>query len=130
MDKGWWLILVLGIVSVAAGVLAVLKPDITVLALVLVMGVNALLTGALDLGVAIRLRKALHNEWLLILNGVASLAFGVLVLIFPAAGAFALVWLVSFYAVVSGILLLSLAFRLRALASRDDVSAFQSAVHH
>ena len=64
MDKGWWLILVLGLVSVAAGVLAIFYPGLTALALVLLMGANALVTGALEIAVAIRLRKTVRNEWL------------------------------------------------------------------
>jgi uncharacterized membrane protein HdeD (DUF308 family) len=84
--------------------------------LVLVMGANALITGVLDIAAAIRLRKSIHNEWLLILSGIVSIIFGTLVFIFPEAGALALVWLVSLYAVVGGVLLLALAFRMRKLA--------------
>jgi uncharacterized membrane protein HdeD (DUF308 family) len=123
MDKGWWLILFLGLVSVAAGVLAIFYPGLTALMLVLLMGANALVTGALQIAVAIRLRKAVSNEWLLVLSGVASIVFGGLVLIFPGAGALALVWLISFYAVLSGVLLLSLAFRVKGWGSKDDAVA-------
>jgi uncharacterized membrane protein HdeD (DUF308 family) len=123
MDKGWWLILLLGLVSVAAGVLAIFYPDLTALALVLLMGVNALFTGALQIAVAIRVRKAVRNEWLLVLAGIASIVFGGFVLAFPGAGALALVWLVSFYAVLSGVLLLSLAFRVKGWRRKDDAVA-------
>ena len=120
MDRGWWLILLLGLVSVAAGVLAIFYPGLTALALVLLMGANALITGVLQIAVAIRLRKMVGNEWLLVLTGVASIVFGVVVLVFPGAGALALVWLISFYAVLSGILLLSLAFRVKGWGSKDS----------
>jgi uncharacterized membrane protein HdeD (DUF308 family) len=120
MDTGWWLILLLGLVSVAAGVLAIFYPGLTALALVLLMGANALITGVLQIVVAIRLRKMVNNEWLLVLIGAASIVFGVLVLVFPGAGALALVWLISFYAVLSGILLLSLAFRVKGWGSKDS----------
>jgi uncharacterized membrane protein HdeD (DUF308 family) len=112
-DKAWWLVLLLGLVSFAAGVIAVLDPHMTILALVLLMGANALVTGALEIVMAVRLRKVIEREWLLALAGAVSVAFGVLVVLFPAAGALALVWLVSFYAVVTGALLLTLAFRAR-----------------
>src|SRR3979411_2817585 len=115
-DKGWWLILLLGLISIGAGAIAVFYPDLTALALVLVMGANALITGVLDIAVAIRLRKVGRGEWLLVLTGLASIVFGVLVLMFPGAGAFALVWLISFYAVFTGTLLLTLAFRVRTWA--------------
>jgi uncharacterized membrane protein HdeD (DUF308 family) len=84
------------------------------------MGANALITGVLQIVVAIRLRKMVNNEWLLVLIGAASIVFGVLVLVFPGAGALALVWLISFYAVLSGILLLSLAFRVKGWGSKDS----------
>ena len=118
-DKGWWLFLLFGLVSVAAGVLAVFYPGITALALVLLIGANALITGVLEIALAIRLRKSVTNEWLMVLAGVVSVAFGIFVLAFPGAGALALVWLISLYAVVSGVLLLSLAFRVRTWRSDE-----------
>jgi uncharacterized membrane protein HdeD (DUF308 family) len=117
-DTGWWLVLLLGVVSVAAGVIAVVNPGITALVLVLLMGANALVTGILDIVVAIRLRKRIEREWLLVLAGVVSIVFGLLVFLFPAAGALALVWMVSFYATLTGVLLLTLAFRARKWARR------------
>jgi uncharacterized membrane protein HdeD (DUF308 family) len=59
------------------------------------------------------LRKAIRGEWLMILTGVVSAGFGILVFLFPGAGALALVWLISFYAALTGALLLTLAFRAR-----------------
>jgi uncharacterized membrane protein HdeD (DUF308 family) len=113
-NEDWWLPLMVGLASLGAGAIAAIHPGLTALVLVLVVGANALITGVLDIATAIRLRKTIRNEGLLLLNGVASLAFGVLVFLFPDAGALALVWLISFYASLSGILLLAFAFRLRA----------------
>jgi uncharacterized membrane protein HdeD (DUF308 family) len=113
-DKGWWLLLLLGLIALASGVLSILYPAVTALVLVLLMGANALVIGVLDIAVALRLRKTIRNEWMLILAGIVSVVFGVLVMMFPGAGALALVWMVSFYAVLTGVLLLALAFRLRS----------------
>jgi uncharacterized membrane protein HdeD (DUF308 family) len=112
-DENWWLILLLGLVSLGAGVIAVFHPALTALVFVLLMGANALATGVLDIATAIRLRKVIEGEWLLVLAGIVSIAFGILVFLFPGAGALALVWLISFYAIVMGALLLTLAFRVR-----------------
>ncbi|HUJ01473.1 MAG TPA: DUF308 domain-containing protein [Usitatibacter sp.] len=112
-DRGWWMALVLGIVAVAAGILALFRPGITAFVFVVLMGANAIVTGVMDIVMAIRLREQIRGEWLLVLAGIVSLVFGVLVLAYPGLGAFALVWIVSFYALLSGILLLSLAIRLR-----------------
>ena len=125
-DKQWWMILLLGLVGIAAGLLAVIYPGLTALALVLLMGANAVVTGVLDIAVAVRLRKAIRNEWLLILTGVVSIVFGVLVLLFPGAGALALVWLISTYAIFTGILLLALAFRAQVWAKKSTRSASYS----
>jgi len=121
-DKGWWLILLLGLVSLVAAVIAVFNPGITTLVLVLLMGANAFVTGMLDIVVAIRLRKQIEREWLLALAGVVSIIFGVLVFLLPAAGALALVFMVSLYATLAGILLLTLAFRARKWVNRPGQS--------
>jgi uncharacterized membrane protein HdeD (DUF308 family) len=112
-DEDWWLLLLLGLVGNGAGVIAVVHPGLTALLLVLVMGANALLTGVLDIAIATRLRKVLRGEWLLLLSGAGSIVFGIIVFLFPGAGALALVWLISAYALISGALLLAMAFRVR-----------------
>jgi uncharacterized membrane protein HdeD (DUF308 family) len=132
-DEDWWLILLLGLVSIAAAVIAFFHPALTALVFVLVMGANALVTGILDIVVAIRLRKVIRGEWLLVLTGIISIIFGVLVFLFPDAGALTLVWLISIYAIFTGILLLALAVRARAWAKsagQDDVGAFRAAIHN
>jgi uncharacterized membrane protein HdeD (DUF308 family) len=127
-EDHWWLALVLGLVSIGAGVIAIFHPDLTALVLVLLMGANAIVTGILDISMAARLRKAaFRGKGLLIVAGVVSLAFGILVFLFPGAGALALVWLVSFYAILSGILLLGAAWRARK-AERDEYDHLQGGV--
>jgi uncharacterized membrane protein HdeD (DUF308 family) len=117
-ERHWWVVLLIGLVSLVAGIVAVFNPGVTVLVLVALMGVNALITGVLEIVMAVRLRKTIEREWMLALAGAISVAFGALVLLFPIAGAFTMVWLVSFYAVVTGVLLLTLAFRARRWAAR------------
>lgn len=127
-EDDWWVSMLLGLVSIGAGVVAVMNPALTALVLVLVMGANALVVGVLDIVAAIRLRRAIEGEWMLVLSGVASVVFGAVVFLYPGAGALALVWLVSMYAFVTGVLLLALAVRMRAHAgarapARADGSA-------
>jgi len=113
-DDNWWLLLI-GLVGIGAGIIAIVHPALTALVLVLVIAANALVTGVLDIAAAIRLRREIQGEWLLILSGIASIVFGVLVFLFPGAGALALVWMISLYALVTGVLLLALAFRVRRM---------------
>jgi len=115
-DDDWWLPLLLGLVCIGAAVAALINPALTALVLVMVIAANALVTGVLDIVAAVRLRKQIKGEWLLALNGIASILFGALVFFFPLAGALAVVWLISIYALVSGVLLLTLAFRARRIA--------------
>jgi uncharacterized membrane protein HdeD (DUF308 family) len=113
----WWLLLLQGIVGIGAGVVTWLWPGITALALLAVIAAWSLIGGALQVAAAIRLRKVISGEWLLALGGVLSIAFGVLLLVFPGPGALALVIWIGAYAFVFGILLLALGFRLRGLRS-------------
>jgi uncharacterized membrane protein HdeD (DUF308 family) len=112
--EDWWLPLLLGIAGIAAGIIALVHPGLSLLVLVLLIGANALVGGILDMAMAIRLRKTLGGEWLLVLSAVASIVFGVLVFLFPGAGALALVWMIGVYALATGVLLLALGFSLRS----------------
>lgn len=115
-DDDWWVMLLLGIVSTGAGILAIVNPGVTALVLVLIIGANALVTGVLDIVASIRLRRVIEGEWMLALSGLASVAFGAIVFVAPGAGALATAWLISMYAFVTGALLLVAAFRARAVA--------------
>lgn len=108
----WWLLLMLGVVSVVAGVLAAMRPGLAALVLVLIIGVNSLITGILDIVLAVRLRSHGHpGVWLLLASGIASIVFGTILIALPTVGALALVWLIGTYAIVAGILYMALAFR-------------------
>jgi uncharacterized membrane protein HdeD (DUF308 family) len=107
----WCPVLLTGFVGIGAGVLAIDHPSVTMLALVLLMGLNAVATGFLDIAHARELRRATRSEWLIVLSGLVSIAFGVLVMLFPSAGALAMVWLVAGYAILTGMFFLSFAAR-------------------
>jgi uncharacterized membrane protein HdeD (DUF308 family) len=111
----WWLLLLEGIAGIAAGVVTLLWPGITALVLLYVIAAWALVTGVLEIAVAIRLRKAIKGEWLLILSGILSVALGVMLVLWPGPGALALVIWIGAYAFVFGALLLALGLRLRSL---------------
>ncbi|MGC9522641.1 MAG: HdeD family acid-resistance protein [Anaerolineae bacterium] len=111
----WWPFLVEGLIDIAIGVVTFVWPNITALALLFLVAAWAILTGILRVIAAIRLRKAISNEWLLIVSGILSVAVGVLFAIFPGAGALAVVQLIDAFAVVLGVLIVILSFRLRGL---------------
>jgi uncharacterized membrane protein HdeD (DUF308 family) len=120
-DDYWWLLLLWGLVSIGAGVMAVAHPGLSTLILVLVIGANALITGVLDIVAAFRLRKVVKGEWLMALSGVVSIVFGALLFLFPGPGALALVWVIGAYAVITGGILLGVAIRLQSQTrTRND----------
>jgi len=98
---------------VAAGAVACGMPGITALALLVVIATWSCLNGIMEIVSAIRLRKEINNEWLWILAGLVSIVFGVLVLIWPGAGALALIWWIGASSVFFGVMLIALAFRMR-----------------
>jgi uncharacterized membrane protein HdeD (DUF308 family) len=110
----WWVLLLEGLTGVAAGVVTFIWPGISALALLFVIAAWAVVTGALEIAAAIRLRKIIAGEWLLALIGIASVALGIMLALFPGPGALALVIWIGAYAMVTGVLLVVLAFRLRS----------------
>jgi len=111
----WWLAVV-GLLGIATGLLVFLMPGLTALVLLYFIAGWAIATGLFQVIGAIRLRKEIDNEWYLILSGVVSVLFGIGVIMAPGAGALALLWVIGTYAVIMGVILVALAFRLKKLA--------------
>jgi uncharacterized membrane protein HdeD (DUF308 family) len=109
----WGLLIVEGIVDIAAGLVAVVWPAITLVALIWLVAIWAIVSGALMLGAAFTLNKD-HGRWWLALGGIASLIFGILLIIEPLVGAVVLTMWIGAYAIVFGAFLLVLAFQLHS----------------
>ncbi|MGN6552915.1 MAG: HdeD family acid-resistance protein [Verrucomicrobiota bacterium] len=109
--------------SIAAGVIALVWPGITTLAMVLLIAAWAIVTGVLEITAAIRLRKEIKGEWLLGLTGTAAILFGILLFFAPGAGALVMVWWTGGFALVFGVLLIALAFKARHWERTTIVSA-------
>lgn len=109
----WWLLAAAGVLGIVIGLVAFFYPGLTALTLLLIIAVWAILRGALELVAAVELRRVIANEWALIIAGVCSLAFGILLFARPAAGALAVIWIIGAYAMLIGFFLVLLAFRVR-----------------
>jgi len=116
--RNWGWLLAEGIVGVLIGVLTFRWPGVTALVLLAFIAAWAVITGIMEIFQAIELRHVIRNEWLLILSGVASVLFGLLLFLFPYNGAVALVWLIGIYAIVFGAMLLGLSWRLRSMVQQ------------
>jgi uncharacterized membrane protein HdeD (DUF308 family) len=109
----WWPMLLEGVASVLAGVLTFAWPVITAVVLLYLIGFWALVTGVLKIVSAVRVRRHLPGEVAQVLNGAVSVLFGLVLLVVPGLGLLAVVWWIAMYAVFRGLLLVTLAFRLR-----------------
>ena len=114
-DSDWAWQLVIGLIGIIVGLLTFHAPQVTALALVIYIAAWALMIGASEIVMAVKLRHEIKGEWLLILMGLASIVFAVLLLWNPVAGAAAVIWLIAWYAVVLGILAIFFGFRLKTL---------------
>ncbi len=112
--ENWWELLLWGLVGIGIGILTFVAPGATAVAFVIFVAAWAIATGVLQIVVAIRLRKEIEGEWLLILGGLLSVMLGILFMIQPGTGALAMVWLIGTYAVIFGVLLAILAFKMRS----------------
>ena len=116
---GWWLLD--GVLGIVVGALTLFMPGVSAFVLLMFIAGWAIVGGVLRIVAAIQLRKRIEGEWLLVLSGVLSVLFGVLLVVLPGAGILSLVWLIGFWAVLFGVTLIALAFRLRRVGR--DLSA-------
>jgi uncharacterized membrane protein HdeD (DUF308 family) len=117
----WWTLALQGVVDILAGIIAFVWPAATALALLFLVAFWAIVTGVLEIAAAIRLRREIQGEWLLILSGILSVLFGGVLLALPTAGLLVIVWWIGAYALVSGVVLIALAFKLRGRHQRVPI---------
>ncbi|MFC6763653.1 HdeD family acid-resistance protein [Natrinema soli] len=122
-----WPFLVEGILGIITGIVAFVWPGITAVALLFLIAVWSIVTGAFELYAAVKLREEIDDEWWLALGGLVSVVFGLLLVFLPGPGALAVIWLIAAYAIVFGALLLALAWRLRRWQA-DERAATEATV--
>jgi uncharacterized membrane protein HdeD (DUF308 family) len=112
----WWLFVISGIVQAFLGFVMLSQPGMGPLALAYLFAIWMIMTGVTEISSAIALRNVISNDFWWILLGIITLAAGAYVVIAPGLGLLALVYTVGFYAIIAGISLIVLAFRLKGLA--------------
>jgi uncharacterized membrane protein HdeD (DUF308 family) len=110
----WGVLVIEGVVGIAAALVTFAWPAITAIVLVYVIAAWAIVTGIFEIAAAVRLRKHISGEWLLGLAGVASIIFGVLLMAAPLVGALVIAIWIGVYALIFGAMLVGLGLRLRA----------------
>lgn len=123
----WGWLAVSGLLSIAAGVMTFVWPGITALAFVLLIAAWAIFTGVMEITFALALPETLAHPWLMGFSGLLSVVLGIVLAVWPRAGAVSLTWLVGIYAIAYGATLLYYAYRTRGVQS--TVEALSGARH-
>jgi uncharacterized membrane protein HdeD (DUF308 family) len=119
----WGWVLLEGILSLVAGIVAIAYPGLTALVLLYIVAAWAILTGIAEIAIALTIRRQITQEWALGLAGLLSIAFGILLFVRPGVGLLTILWLVGIYAIIFGILFIIRAFQLRSWASSETAQA-------
>ncbi|MFF2029356.1 HdeD family acid-resistance protein [Arthrobacter sp. NPDC058192] len=112
--------LVGGIISVLAGLVAFIWPDITALSLTIVIGLWAVMLGASQIALAFEVKRAAGSWWLWLITGIVTTLFGLFLVLLPGAGILSLLGLLSFFAILLGVLLIASGVGLRRLGESPD----------
>lgn len=112
----WWLLLLIGVVGITAGIITFAYPIVTMMALLVIIGVWAVVTGVLQIITAFAEHATMGIRLLWGIGGLISLIFGVLLFVYPLAGLLAVVWLIGFYAMIFGISQVVLGLHLHEMA--------------
>jgi uncharacterized membrane protein HdeD (DUF308 family) len=110
-----WLLVVGGILGIVIGVYTVVSPQVTATALVLLIGSFAIVRGIAETATAVMLRSVIDSPWLYVLSGVVSIVFGAYLIVSPGEGAFAVLFVIGFYALFAGVTYIALGLRLRSV---------------
>jgi uncharacterized membrane protein HdeD (DUF308 family) len=116
-SRAWGLVL-FGLLGVGVGIYAFVLPGITAIVLLYLIAAWALVRGIFEIVTAIQLRREINNEWVLILSGIISILFAIVLVVNPEAGALAMVMVIGAFALIFGVMLIVLAFRIRGLPRR------------
>jgi uncharacterized membrane protein HdeD (DUF308 family) len=128
ITRNWWMVALRGTLAVIFGVAAFVWPGITFEALVLLFGVYAFVDGVLVLGFGVMAAGDGVQWWPLVLGGILGIGLGVLTFARPGAMGEALVYVVGFWAIVTGLLEIVAAIRLRDLISGEWLMGLSGAL--
>ncbi len=115
---GWWIMLLIGALGVLVGGYALLNPLVSMAAFVLLVAIQAMLLGAFTIMLGYKVRAVTEKEWLLYVIGALSILFGILVFVNPAVGGISVIWMIASWALVTGLLKIFFAVRIKNLPGR------------
>jgi uncharacterized membrane protein HdeD (DUF308 family) len=118
LARNWWAVVLRGVAGIIFGILAFVMPGATLAALVLLFGAYALVDGIFNIIAAVS-GRGVRSWWALLLEGLVSVAAGLVTLFMPAFTALALAYLIAGWAIVTGVLAIVAAIRLRKVISNE-----------
>jgi uncharacterized membrane protein HdeD (DUF308 family) len=117
---GWWIMLLIGLLGVALGGYGLLNPPVSMVAFMYVVAFEAVMLGVFLVMLGYKVRAATEREWILYLAGTLSVLFGILVIVNPVVGSLSVITMIATWALVTGVLKILFAFRMRNLSDRLD----------
>jgi len=118
-----WLLVIAGIVGIGIGVYTAVSPQVTAVALTLLIGTFAFVRGIAEVGTAIWLRNLIESVWLYVLSGIVSILFGAFLIVAPGDGAYAVLFVIGFYALFAGVMYVAIGLRLRGVNQALETSS-------
>jgi uncharacterized membrane protein HdeD (DUF308 family) len=112
LARNWWVVFLRGLAGIIFGLITFFEPGISLAALVLLFGAYALVDGVLSIATAVR-RRGADRWWLLLVEGIAGVLAGLVTFFWPAITAIVLLYLIAAWALVTGVLEIAAAIRLR-----------------
>ena len=119
LSRNWWAVVLRGVAGILFGIGIFLMPGLSLAVLVLLFGAYAFVDGIFGIVSAIRRRGTSDRWWLLLLEGIAGVAVGIITLLWPGITAFVLLYLIAFWALITGVLEEAAAFRLRQVITNE-----------
>jgi uncharacterized membrane protein HdeD (DUF308 family) len=118
-DKdGWWIMLLIGVLGVVGGGYALLNPLVSMKAFIFLVAFEAIMAGMFLVMLGYKVRAATEREWILYLTGGLSILFGILVIVNPAVGGLSVIWMIASWAIITGVLKIMFAFKVKSLPER------------
>ena len=117
-NESWWVMLLEGLLGITFGVITFQAPAITAMVLLLYIGFWAVASGVLRIILAVRLRNEIEGEWWMVLGGLVSILFGFTMVARPAAGALAVLTLIGFWSIATGIFLVFVSFKVKSVGGK------------
>ncbi len=117
LSRNWWLVLLRGVLAILFGVLAFVWPAITWLTLIFMFGIYAIVDGLVAVGTGLARTKDSPPWWMFLLEGLLGIGAGAAVLLWPGLASLVLIYMIASWALITGILEIAAAVRLR-----DEIS--------